>query len=87
MPSPKLSNHYSGLQGEWINFYNGNDVLGFPVQNINYAYSKVVVDREVNVGNIFTWWNPFSHNYYWQDNKVIQPIAKALVKTWEAVNN
>jgi hypothetical protein len=86
VPSPQLSNHYSGLKGEWINFYDRDDVLGFPLQNINDAYSQVVVDREVNAGNLFSNWTPFSHNGYWKDDEVIEPIAKALVKTWETVN-
>ena len=87
VPSPKLGNHYSGLRGEWINFYDKDDVLGYPVQKINPAYSQVVIDREVNAGNIFTSWNPLSHNGYWKDDEVIEPIAKALVTTWEAINN
>jgi pimeloyl-ACP methyl ester carboxylesterase len=86
VPSPQLNNYYSGLKGEWINFYDKDDVLGFPLQNINDAYSQVVVDREVNAGNLFSNWTPLSHNGYWKDDEVIEPIAKALVKTWEAVN-
>ncbi len=87
MPSPKLSNHYPELNGEWMNFYDKDDVLGFPLQKINDAYSEVVVDKEVNAGNLFSNWTPFSHNGYWKDDEVIEPIAEALVKTWEAVNN
>lgn len=86
VPSPQLNNHYFGLRGEWINFYDKDDVLGFPLQNINDAYSQVVIDKEVNAGNLFSNWTPFSHNGYWKDDEVIEPIAKALVKTWETVN-
>lgn len=87
IPSPQLNNHYSGLTGEWLNFYDKDDVLGFPLQNINEAYSKVVQDKKVNAGNIFSNWNPFSHNGYWKDDEVIEPIAQGLVKTWAAVNS
>lgn len=86
IPSPQLSNHYSGLMGEWINFFDQDDVLGYPLQNINDAYSKVVVDRPINAGNVFANWSPLSHNGYWKDDDVIEPIAEALVRTWEAVN-
>ena len=86
IPSPQLSNHYTELNGEWINFFDKDDVLGFPLQNINKAYSEVVVDKEVNSGSVFSGWTPFSHNGYWKDDEVIKPIAKTLVKTWEAVN-
>jgi hypothetical protein len=86
MPSPQLGNHYPGLTGEWINFFDKDDVLGYPLQNINDAYSNVVVDKQVNAGNPFSNWTPLSHNGYWKDDEVIEPIAKALVRTWEAVN-
>lgn len=86
MPSPKLGNHYSDLTGEWINFFDKDDVLGYPLQNINKHYSKVVVDKKVNAGNFFSNWTPLSHNDYWKDDEVIEPIAEALVRTWEAVN-
>ena len=87
MPSPQLGNHYPGLTGEWINFFDKDDVLGYPLQNINGDYSRVVVDRQVNAGNPFSNWTLFSHNSYWKDDEVIEPIAQALVKTWEAVND
>lgn len=41
VPSPQLDNHYSGLQGEWINFYDKDDVLGFPLQNIQGKRKKI----------------------------------------------
>jgi len=85
MPSPQLGNHYPELTGEWINFFDEDDVLGYPLQNINDDYSKVVVDKQVNAGNIFSSWSPLSHNGYWKDDEVIEPIAQALVKTWESL--
>ena len=86
IPSPQTIDHYPSLTGEWMNFYDRDDVLGFPIQNINEAYSATVVDREINAGNPLSGWTPLSHNGYWKDSEVIEPIAEGLVKTWEAVN-
>jgi hypothetical protein len=61
IPSPKLSEHYPNLEGGWINFYDRDDLLGYPIKAINDEYNKVVkADIEVNAGNIFTNWTPFS---------------------------
>lgn len=87
IPSPKLSNHYPNLEGEWVNFYDKDDVLGFPIKAINDKYNAAVkADIEVNAGNILTNWTPFSHNAYWTDDEVTKPIAMALAKIWKSVN-
>lgn len=84
IPSPKLNLHYSNLKSEWINFYDRDDVLGYPLKKMNDKYEKAVTeDREVNVGNILSSWNPGSHNGYWTDNDVIEPIAASLVEVWK----
>jgi len=86
-PAPSLSNHYPHLEGEWINFYDKDDVLGYPIKAINDKYQAVVkADIEVNAGNIFTNWSPLSHIGYWTDDEVIKPIAEALANTWKNVN-
>jgi hypothetical protein len=87
IPSPLLQTHYPQLQGEWVNFYDADDVVGFPLKSLNDAYGAVVTkDCEINVGNIFGSWNPLSHLAYWMDHDVLDPIAKKLVDVWEAVN-
>ncbi|MEL6495295.1 MAG: hypothetical protein AAFQ41_09250 [Cyanobacteria bacterium J06623_7] len=62
IPAPQLSSHYPQLTGEWINFFDKDDVLGYPLQNINDDYAKVVVDKQVNAGNFWSSWSPLSHN-------------------------
>jgi len=87
IPSHKLGRHYAGLSGEWVNFYDKDDVIGFPLKAINDVYNVAVTqDREVNVGNASTSRTPFSHLGYWRDSDVIDPIAQALCKTWRSVN-
>lgn len=87
MPAPALPNHYPNLQGEWINFYSKNDVIGYPLKTLNNEYNRYVKeDKNVRVGGLLSWWNPACHLRYWTDNDVIKPIARSLVKVWLIVN-
>jgi hypothetical protein len=86
IPSPELSQHHSQATGEWVNFYDRNDLLGYPIADINGLYQKAVNDQEVKVGNFFTGWNSFSHNAYWSSSRVTEPIAKSLAQVWRQVN-
>ncbi len=56
-------------RARWLNFYDPDDVLGYPLKPINKAY-RAVVNRDIpiNVGGILSSWNPLSHNKYWTDN-------------------
>jgi hypothetical protein len=57
------------LKAKWLNYYDPQDVLGYPLKAINSEYDKVVdEDIAINVGNVFTSWNPISHMHYWTDN-------------------
>ena len=87
VPSPDLARHWPGIVGEWVNFYDKDDVLGYPLKKVNAAYGESVTrDRAVDVGSIWTGWTPMSHEGYWTDKKVTRPIARALVDVWKAVN-
>lgn len=87
VPSPELSKYYPNLKGEWVNFYDEDDVIGYPLKTLNAAYRKVIkADRQINAGGLLSSWNPASHLGYWTDNDVTKPIAEELVRTWRAVN-
>jgi hypothetical protein len=87
VPAPELPTHYPTLKGEWINYYDPDDVIGYPLRPLNADYRRVVKkDVAVNVGSILTSWNPLSHTEYWTDNDITIPIAKALAQAWETVN-
>ena len=88
VPSTKLVKHHPTIKGGWINFYDNDDVIAYPLKSINDAHRKAIKeDREINVGGILSSWNPMSHNQYWTDNDVTKPIAKNLANTWKAINN
>lgn len=79
VPSEKLGQYYSDLKGEWINFYNKSDIMGYPLRSLNEAYSKAVTeDREVNDGGLLESWNPLSHCSYWTSERAIDTIANGL---------
>lgn len=87
VPSPFVQQYYPELQGEWLNFYDKDDILAFPLKGINEAYYQAVTeDVQVNVGGIFTSWNPLSHLKYDTEKEVIKPIVNGLVRTWKKVN-
>ncbi|PAV30917.1 chemotaxis protein [Virgibacillus profundi] len=87
VPAPMIHSFYPEVQGEWLNFYDKDDVLAFPLKGVNDAYRMAVTkDVEVNAGGLFTSWNPLSHNKYDTDHEVIKPIVAGLVRTWKAIN-
>jgi len=63
-------------KAEWLNYYDPDDVLGYPLKPINDAYRSVVSeDIAISVGGILTAWNPASHTAYWTDKDFIRPVA------------
>jgi len=68
---------------KWINFYDPDDVLGWPLQPLSPGYRALVEDRAINagggVGNLLARsWNPLSHASYWEDGAVLDAIAAML---------
>jgi len=66
---------------QWLNFYDPDDVLGWPLKGLSPNYEQTVRrDIAVNAGNLLTSWNPASHSGYWHDNDVTGPIADGLAQ-------
>jgi hypothetical protein len=87
VPSPKLRSHYPNLAGEWVNFYDKADIIGYPLKELNTDYRREVSsDCPVLVGGPFTFWNPLSHLEYFGDTDVLGPIAEGLVGVWQTIN-
>ena len=64
---------------KWRNYFDRDDVLGYPLQPINAAYARVCRDIEIAVGMPFTVGaTPFSHGKYWTDNDFTKPVAKLI---------
>ncbi|MBM7693445.1 hypothetical protein JOC77_002885 [Peribacillus deserti] len=88
IPPPQLKGRYQELQGEWINFYDRDDILSFPLKGLNESYQKAVTeDRKVNAGSLLTSWNPLSHGGYFSEKAVVDRIIKGLFHTWKQINS
>jgi len=88
IPSKSIQNFHPNLKGEWVNFYDKDDILGYPLKTVNDSYKHAVdEDRGVSVGGLLTGWNPSCHNKYLTDIKVIERIVDGLIETWKHVNN
>ncbi|MEM9232644.1 MAG: hypothetical protein AAGA69_00215 [Pseudomonadota bacterium] len=69
----------------WLNYYDRDDVLGFPVAPIAPSYQALadrgeLQDIQINAGSLFTSWNPLSHEQYWTDRDFVRPVAEELKK-------
>ena len=67
----------------WQNFYDSDDVLGYPLAETGKGYTDLakkgeLQDNPINAGGLFTSWNAFSHTAYWADDDLAQPVAKMI---------
>ena len=63
----------------WLNFYDPDDILGYPLSQLNNRF-KFIQDKAINSGGLFSSWNPWSHNGYWTDNDVTKPAARLIAQ-------
>lgn len=77
-PGTKLS-PAEKAKAAWLNFYDPDDVLGFPLSQLNNRF-KFIKDKHINSGGLLTSWNPFSHYGYWTDNDLTKPAAKFIAQ-------
>lgn len=63
----------------WDNYYDPDDILGWPLQQLSDGHNLLVKDHHINVG-VFTSSTPFSHMFYWTDKDVIKPLVKEIQK-------
>ncbi len=67
----------------WINLYDPDDALGWPLQPLSAGYQALVQDRVINAGQgMVSWilksWNPWSHSAYWDDAQVLDTLSATL---------
>ncbi|AOE49779.1 hypothetical protein [Kangiella sediminilitoris] len=64
---------------KWLNFYDKDDIVAYPMKNISDDYEHAVTeDYEINVGSAATSWNPACHTGYWEDKDFYRPVANYL---------
>lgn len=68
----------------WDNYYDRDDVLGYPLRPTSPQYAQVVdADVEIDVGAIGLSSTPLSHNAYWSDASFLRPVAETLGRLLE----
>lgn len=83
-PPPQLPEQYA-KKAKWLNLYDSDDVLGWPLKQLSPSYAEAVSeDIEVSVGNLLTSWTPANHAAYWNDDTVIKPTLYLLSTLLEA---
>lgn len=83
LPRRRLARHHPGIEPRWVNFYDPDDVIGYPLKPLNERYREAVdEDRAVDVGSLLTRWNPLSHTGYWGDSEVADVIAAGVSEAW-----
>lgn len=77
-PAPQLHPDLK-RKAKWLNYYDPDDILGYPLKPISPSYRQVVTrDVPINVGGWLSSWNPASHSQYWTDNDFTKPVAKFI---------
>lgn len=59
----------------WDNYYDKDDVMGWPLSDINTAFKNLVNDIEINTGQYIG-----SHIRYWKDKNFTKPFVQALIQ-------
>lgn len=69
-------------KARWINFFDSDDVLGYPLKQISPGYQNLAAleDREIRVGSILSGWNPAAHQGYWNDRDFTRPVADLIAQ-------
>lgn len=63
----------------WMNYFDRDDVLGYPLREISPAYAAAVTDDvPIQVGSLLSSWNPASHAAYWGDDDFIDRVATQI---------
>ena len=80
---PRREVPYEGLYLRYrLGSKGGLKLTPFQVMGANHYKSKdtraVSQDIEINVGSVFSSWNPASHSDYWTDDDLTIPIAQFL---------
>jgi hypothetical protein len=79
VPSPHLGDHHPDVTGRWVNVYDRDDVIGWPLRPLNAAYeAQVAEDRELRVGSFPAGLTPLAHTHYWEDEDVQALVARVL---------
>jgi hypothetical protein len=73
---PRTLQEPARSSARWINLFDKDDVLGYPLRPTSPSYANVVdEDQAVAVGGVWSGWNPMAHTAYWADPDLARPVA------------
>lgn len=86
-PAEGVEERYPNLKPKWLNVYDEDDVLGYPISKLTDSYEEMaeagyLEDREQNVGAFWKNWNPLSHKGYFRDDRSLDELARQLAEVW-----
>lgn len=85
-PSKNIVSKYKDV-AEWHDYYDAQDVLGYPLKPLSDKYGEMVkIEEKVKIGGLFSFWNVGSHMWYWKSRKIRKSIANYLMKIMTVVN-
>jgi pimeloyl-ACP methyl ester carboxylesterase len=73
--------------GLWLNLYDRQDAIAFPLEPIESYQEAGVIDCTVQAGTWLTNWNLASHVGYWQSVDAARLIAGKLALDWARINS
>lgn len=73
--------------GLWLNLYDKQDAIAFPLEPIRSYAEANVVDRAVAAGNRLTGWTALSHTGYWGSTDAAHWIGRKLALDWARVHS
>jgi hypothetical protein len=73
--------------GMWLNLYDEQDPIGFPLEAVDSYHAAGVIDCAVNAGNWLTGWNLLSHVGYWRCHQTARAIGGKLAIDWARLNS
>lgn len=73
--------------GMWLNMYDRQDPIAFPLRPINSYEAVGVIDCPIQSGNWLTGWNIASHNEYWNSADTSRIIGQKLALDWATLNS
>lgn len=87
-PGDKVEELYPNLEAKWLNIYDKDDVLGYPITKLTDSYATLaengyLEDRQRNVGAFWKNWNPLSHKGYFRDEDSLDELAGYLANVWK----
>ena len=61
----------------WVNYYDKDDVLGWPLRPLSASYRQLVEDVELRTRGVLGW-TPMSHTGYWRSGSFLKPVARLI---------